>query len=105
MASKHAEPTEAPAISNVLARTRQAGLSTSVPQATSRHLADKATGGEAPPGQYGGAAPPLPRRRRRLYDDDAIWDIVAMSTAVDGPNDVSEHKHRYLAEAYTPTNE
>ena len=105
MASKQAERTEAPAISNVPARTRQAGVSRSAQQSASPRLANKPTGAEAPPGQSVGTMPPLPRRRRRLYDDDAIWDIVGMSSADDGPNDVSEHKHRYLAEAYTPTNE
>ena len=48
-------------------------------------------------GAEGGA-----RRGRYLREDDALWNIVGMSTAQEGPTDVSENKHRYLADAYLP---
>jgi hypothetical protein len=36
--------------------------------------------------------------------DDALWDIVGIGES-EGPTDVSENKHRYLAEAYADTHE
>ena len=46
------------------------------------------------------------RRRKTgiITKDDPIWNIVGMG-ASEGPGDVSENKHRYLAEAYRDTHE
>lgn len=44
------------------------------------------------------------RRRQYLREDDASWHLVGMSSADDGPIDISANKHRYLAEAYTSKN-
>lgn len=43
-----------------------------------------------------------PRRPTYLTPDDSLWNIVGMHEAKEGPTDVSENKHKYLAEAYTP---
>ena len=49
-------------------------------------------------------APTRPTSRRRktgiIAADDPLWNIVGLAKT-DGPTDVSENKHRYLAEAYT----
>jgi hypothetical protein len=43
-----------------------------------------------------------PRRKTGvLAPDDALWSIVGIGCA-SGPGDVSENKHRYLADAYLP---
>lgn len=46
------------------------------------------------------------RRRRSgiITKDDPIWNIVGMG-ASGGPGDISENKHKYLAEAYRDTHE
>ena len=48
------------------------------------------------------------RRRRAkkgpFTKDDALWDIVGIGRS-EGPTDVSENKHRYLAEAYADFHE
>jgi excisionase family DNA binding protein len=38
-------------------------------------------------------------RGRPTGPDDPLWAIVGIARS-DGPGDVSEHKHRYLAEAH-----
>jgi hypothetical protein len=39
-----------------------------------------------------------PRRSRYLIPEDSFWDIAGMSDAGEGPTNVSENKHQYLAE-------
>jgi len=42
-----------------------------------------------------------PRSRRKLHQfskDDPLWDIVGVGHS-DGPVDVSQHKHKYIADA------
>lgn len=39
------------------------------------------------------------RKTGLIGDDDPLWNIVGMASS-EGPTDVSENKHRYLAEAY-----
>ncbi|MBI3942277.1 MAG: hypothetical protein HY326_04625 [Chloroflexi bacterium] len=42
------------------------------------------------------------RSRRNVFTpDDPLWNIVGIGHS-EGPGDVSENKHKYLAEAYTP---
>jgi len=41
---------------------------------------------------------PVPRGRPTRADD-ALWNIIGMGRS-DGPTDVSENKHKYLAQAY-----
>jgi hypothetical protein len=36
--------------------------------------------------------------------DDPLWDLVGIGHS-GGPGDVSENKHKYLADAYTDTHE
>lgn len=51
--------------------------------------------------------PTGPRRSPKsglVGEDDPLWDIVGMG-ASKGPGDISEKKHRYLAEAYADTHE
>lgn len=45
-----------------------------------------------------------PRKSGLVGEDDSLWDIVGMGTSK-GPGDISENKHRYLAEAYADTHE
>ena len=45
-----------------------------------------------------------PRRRRRASTGlprDSILDIIGIAESAE-PTDISQHKHRYLAEAYEP---
>ena len=42
-----------------------------------------------------------PRRRRTTSPDDPLWEIVGIAHS-DGPGDVAENKHKYLADAYAP---
>lgn len=44
------------------------------------------------------AGPPSRRRRRPFTMDDPLWTIVGMVQG-EGPGDVSQRKHDYLAEA------
>ena len=41
------------------------------------------------------------RRRRTTSLDDPLWEIVGIAHS-DGPGDVAENKHKYLADAYAP---
>ncbi len=41
------------------------------------------------------------RRRRTTSPDDPLWEIVGIARS-DGPGDVAENKHKYLADAYAP---
>lgn len=55
--------------------------------------------------EAGTLVPPKPARRSRrqfrpLTEGDPLWNIVGMSDR-EGPTDVSENKHKYLAEAYS----
>jgi hypothetical protein len=36
--------------------------------------------------------------------DDPIWNLVGMGSST-GPGDISENKHKYLAEAYADLHE
>ena len=51
-------------------------------------------------------ASPAVRRRKTgiITKDDPIWNIVGMG-ASEGTGDISENKHKYLAEAYRDTHE
>lgn len=44
---------------------------------------------------------PAPSRGKPFTMEDPLWNIVGLVYS-DGPGDVSEHKLKYLAEAYTP---
>jgi antitoxin (DNA-binding transcriptional repressor) of toxin-antitoxin stability system len=46
-----------------------------------------------------------PRRKTgTITADDPLWDIVGIGRS-EGPGDISENKHRYLAEAYADLHE
>jgi hypothetical protein len=48
---------------------------------------------------------PNRRRRRTTGPDDPLWNIIGIGDSAgspDDPTDVSENKHRYLADAYNP---
>ncbi len=42
---------------------------------------------------------PRPRKSGLVSKDDSLWNIVAIGKS-DGPTDISQNKHKYLAEAY-----
>jgi len=52
-------------------------------------------------------APRDKRSRRKsgiITKDDSLWNIVGMGQS-EGPGDVSQNKHRYVAEAYADLHE
>lgn len=52
----------------------------------------------------GGARRKRSRHGERFTTSDPLWDFVGMATS-EGPGDVAENKHKYLAEAYAPKGE
>lgn len=45
-----------------------------------------------------------PRKTGIVTMDDPIWNLVGMGSST-GPGDISENKHKYLAEAYADLHE
>jgi hypothetical protein len=45
-----------------------------------------------------------PRKSGVITEDDSLWNIVGMGES-EGPGDISENKHKYLAEAYADLHE
>lgn len=62
--------------------------------------------------EVGVLIPPRQARRRAarraaprgsyLRPEDTLWNLVGIGASEDGSADVSENKHRFLAEAYLP---
>ena len=50
------------------------------------------------------SARPAGRRSKVFTMDDPLWGLVGIGKS-DGPGDISENKHHYLAEAYKDTHE
>jgi hypothetical protein len=50
-------------------------------------------------GQRGSQSPPR-RRRQAAPDNSGLLSLVGIARSTDGVTDVSENKHKYLAEAY-----